>query len=286
MFRSVPALAASLFPLALAVTLLSGVLAQQQPQTAEILHTPLDEILDVYVRDGLVYYRALKLERRKLDAYVAALDSPGAAASYASGSRDQQAAFWINAYNAFVLTTVIDRYPIDGTAPQYPSKSLRQIPGAFERLPHRAAGRRVTLDEIEKAILSGFRDPRLYLALGRGAVGSGRLRSEAYTAARLERQLTEAAAEFARRNDCIYVDPAGNRLTVSPIVGWHEAEFIAAYAGGPSRYAERSPIERAVLAFIEPHLLPAENEFLAKNAFRVIYHDFDWRLNDLTGGRP
>ena len=33
-------------------------------------------------------------------------------------------------------------------------------------------------------------------ALGRGAVGSGRLRSEAYVADRLETQLTEMTAEF------------------------------------------------------------------------------------------
>jgi len=31
------------------------------------LHKPFDEILDVYVRDGYVYYRALKTERGKLD---------------------------------------------------------------------------------------------------------------------------------------------------------------------------------------------------------------------------
>jgi hypothetical protein len=35
-----------------------------------------------------------------------------------------------------------------------------------------------------------------------------------------------------------------------------------------------------------PHLLPLEKEFLQKNEFKVTYHPFDWRLNDLTGGPP
>ena len=35
------------------------------------LHRPFDEILDIYVRDGLVYYHALKQERGKFDRYVA-----------------------------------------------------------------------------------------------------------------------------------------------------------------------------------------------------------------------
>jgi hypothetical protein len=41
-----------------------------------------------------------------------------------------------------------------------------------------------------------------------------------------------------------------------------------------------------VVAFVAPHLLPLENELLRKNEFKVTYHPFDWRLNDLTGGRP
>ena len=39
----------------------------------DALHRPFDEILDVYVRDGLVYYYALKQERAKFDRYVQAL---------------------------------------------------------------------------------------------------------------------------------------------------------------------------------------------------------------------
>ena len=50
--------------------------------------------------------------------------------------------------------------------------------------------------------------------------------------------------------------------------------------------AQRSPIERAIVAFVAPRLLPLEKEFLQKNEFKVTYHPFDWRLNDLTGGPP
>ena len=58
-----------------------------------------------------------------------------------AGRRDRQLAYWINAYNAFVLRTVIDDYPIRGRAADYPPNSIRQIPGAFERrhVPRRRA---------------------------------------------------------------------------------------------------------------------------------------------------
>lgn len=248
------------------------------------LHRPLDQILDVNVRDGYVYYRALRSERGRLDRYAASLNV--AAGTYAAWSREQQMAFWVNAYNTFVLQTVVSHYPIRGRAPMYPPSSIRQVPGAFEQTRHRAAGRSVTLDEIEKTILPGFEEPRLYLALGRGAVGSGRLRSEAYTAGRLASQLAAVAAEFVTHQPMVKVDRLAGEVTVTPIVSWHDAEFAAAYDKGPTGpFAGRSAIERAIVAFIMPHLLPLEREFIQKNTFKVTYHPFDWRLNDLSGGR-
>jgi hypothetical protein len=198
-------------------------------------------------------------------------------------------AFWVNAYNTFVLRTVFDHYPIRGKSSAYPPSSLRQISGAFERVKHRAAGRSVTLDEIEKTILPEFKEPRLYLALGRGAVGSGRLRSEAYTGARLGQQLDAIQAEFVSHDAMLKIDRASGQVSATPILSWHEAEFVAAYDKPDDKkaapFAGRSPIERALVAFITPHLLPLERELIRKNEFRVTYHALDWRLNDLTGGR-
>ena len=243
---------------------------------AELLHRPLDQILDVNVRDGLVYYRALKGERGRLDRYVASLNV--APATYQGWSKAQQMAFWVNAYNAFVLQTVINHYPMKGT--------IAQIPGAFDRAVFRAAGRTVTLNQIERTILPEFKEPRLFLALGRGAVGSGRLRSEAYTGDRLEKQLADIWREFVNDRHMYRLDRLTNTLSVTPILSWREAEFVAAYAESADKaFAQRSPLERAVIAFITPHLLPSEKDFVKKNEFKMAFLDMDWRLNDLTGGR-
>ena len=50
--------------------------------------------------------------------------------------------------------------------------------------------------------------------------------------------------------------------------------------------AGRSPLERAILHVLAPHFLPGERETLARNDFSVKFTPYDWRLNDLTGGRP
>lgn len=250
--------------------------SQIPPASVELLHRPLDQILDVDVRDGLVYYRALKSERGRLDRYIASLNVP--AATYQGWTKPQQMAFWVNAYNAFVLQTVINHYPMSST--------IKQIPGAFDRSAFRAAGRSVTLDQIEKTILPEFKEPRLYLALGRGAIGGGRLRSEAYTGDRLDKQLAEIQAEFVSNRNLYQVDRLTNVMSITPILSWREADFVAAYADkADPLFAQRSPIERAIIAFVAPSLLPLEKEFVKKNEFRIVFQQMDWRLNDLTGGR-
>jgi hypothetical protein len=264
----------------LALNLLAPVPRAQDGSSEAGSLSNLDQVLDLYVRDGYVYYRALKGDRRRLDAYISAL----AAESIASAPRDAQLAFWLNAYNAIVLRTVIDHYPITQHSNAYPARSIRQIPGAFESLPHQVAGKSLTLDQIEQTILPGFNDPRVFLALGRGAVGSGRLRSEAFAPGSLEQQLAEVAGECANHVQCVNVDRTANRLLVSSIFSWRSTEFSPAYADRAGAvFSSRSPIERAVLAFIEPRLTSIEKDFLARNEFKVEFEKFDWSLNDLTG---
>jgi hypothetical protein len=240
----------------------------------------LDQLLDLYVRGGDVYYRALKSDRGKLDGYINGI----ANVEVDKLPRAEQIAFWLNAYDAFVLRTVVDHYPIQGKAAAYPAKSIRQVPGAFETVKHQAAGRAVTLDQIEQTILAEFHDPRVYFAIGRGAVGSGRLRSEAFVADRLEQQLADAAAECTSRAQCSQIDRAAGKVSVSSIFSWREKDFVASYAEkAPGGLSSRSPIERAVVAFILPNVLPMEKEMLTANTFQLSYKPFDWTLNDLTG---
>jgi hypothetical protein len=271
----------------IAVIALSPAASAQQsgppPADLDPLHRPFDEILDIYVRDGLVYYRALKQERGRFDRYVQSLSAIDAD-TVKSWPPDRQLAYWINAYNAFVLTTVIDGYPIRGKSPDYPVNSIRQIPGAFERRQFRAGGRMLTLDAIEKDVIGGFNDARALLALARGAVGGPRLKSEAFTAARIDSQLQTMASELVASRDLVFVDVPNEKLSVNPLFSWREEIFTRSLANrAPAVYASRSPLERSVLALIDARLVPNESEFLRKNTFSMAFHNFDWKLNDLTG---
>src|SRR5688572_24060944 len=64
----------------------SGRLAQTDRYAA------LDQLLDTYVRDGGVYYKALRMDRARLDRFVQSLDLP--AAELSRWSVDERKAFW------------------------------------------------------------------------------------------------------------------------------------------------------------------------------------------------
>jgi len=247
------------------------------------LHEPFDKILDMYVRDGFVCYLALKKSRGPLDRYVASLDIPRK--TIESWTKPDQQAFWINGYNALVLRTVIDGYPITARSQTYPAKSIRQIPGAFETTKHRIGGESFTLDEIENGPIAAFGDPRMLLALGRGALGSGRLKSEVYRGADIDKQLNEAVKECASRVNCFKIDESQKVVRVSPLFSWREKVFAQSPAPG-DKWANRSPLERAVVSMVFPYLFQGEQQFLTANEWKMQFGTFDWRLNDLTGGVP
>ena len=257
---------------------LAPVAVGAQSQDADVL----DQILDQYVRDGFVYYAALRVERRAIDRYAESLaERPTAFEAWSDARR---LAYWLNGYNALVLRTVIDHYPIRSASAEFPEDSVMQIPGMFSRREHLIAGRRLTLQAIEDELIAAFGDPRAHLALGRGAVGSPRLRSAAFRDDRLEAQLQDVVADFATTPRHVALDRAGDELVVSAVLGWRVAQFAA--LSGADDASGRSPIESAIVALISPALFPREREFLARNTFRLRYRDFDWRLNDLTGGAP
>src|SRR5216684_6323772 len=82
-----------------------GQLDYHPPPDLEPIHRPYDKLLDDYVRDGIVYYHALQLDRAKLDRYLVALAEPSLASQLPSWDKPRQIAFWINAYNALSLQT-------------------------------------------------------------------------------------------------------------------------------------------------------------------------------------
>jgi hypothetical protein len=228
-------------------------------------------LLQRVVEGPRVDYRDLVSARADLDAVASAFNARGTT-SLSRWSRPEQMAFWINAYNLFTLRAIVEHYPIRGrwfsTAPR---NSIRQIDGVWTALMWHAAGRTLTLDQIEHEILRPvFKDPRVHFAINCASVGCPPLAREPYVAARLDAQLDDAARRYLASPQGLRI--AGNRLKVSSIFKWYGGDF-----GTPS--------DRAVLDFVARFGPPAAAALATSGRARLEFLDYDWSLND-TASAP
>ena len=241
-------------------------------------YTQYAAVLRDYTRPPRVDYAALVKGRGALDAAVDAFSRPDAADERA-WTRDERLAFWINAYNAFTLRAIVDHYPIHAPwVTLQPRNSIRQIDGVWTKLTWRAAGRTLTLDDIEHRILRPeFKEPRVHFAINCASVGCPPLAAEPYRAETLDAQLDAAARRYLASAQGLRVQ--GDTLLVSKILEWYGEDFVAKYAPDAANAPNR--IDRAVRGVIERFGPPAAAELARKPSPRVRFLVYDWSLNDI-----
>ena len=192
-------------------------------------------------------------------------------------------AFWVNAYNAFVLQTVINNFPDPGKAGEYPAGEHPAVPARSRRSAmRRGQVGHARRDREEDS--PGVQGAASLPALRRGAVGSSRLLSEAYTAAKVGAQLAAIRPSSSTNSRCcgsiaprIRLGDVHHQLAGRSSSRRTTKGDSVPTANGPDRARDRR---------VRPaHLLPLEGTD-PKNTFKVAFHPLDWRLNDLTGGRP
>ncbi len=241
-------------------------------------YTTYEEVLTRYVRMSRVDYAALTADRDRLDRATAEFNS-AASQGETRWSRQQRMSFWINAYNVFTLRVIVDHYPIrSGWFTLQPRNSIRQIGGVWTKLTSQAAGRTVTLDDIEHRILRPtFGDARVHFAVNCASVSCPPLAATPYRPQILSAQLDEAARAYLASTEGLRVD--GDTFRVSSIFEWYGDDFIAEYA--PLVPGERPVKERAILGAIVKHGPPAAAERARTGTPAIEYLDYDWSLNDI-----
>jgi hypothetical protein len=225
-----------------------------------------------------VDYAALKADRSRLDRAVGELAS-AAARDEPRWSREQRMAFWINAYNVFTLRAIVDHYPIRaGWLTLYPRNSIRQIDGVWTDLKWQAAGRTVTLDDIEHRILRpAFKDARIHFAVNCASISCPPLAAEPYRPQTLDAQLDDAARRFLASSEGLRLD--GDTLRVSSIFKWFGDDFVERYA--PVVSGSRDAAERAILGAIVKYGPPGAAERGRTGRPAIRHLNYDWSLNDV-----
>jgi Protein of unknown function, DUF547 len=222
---------------------------------ATVDHGLYAELLKKYVQNGTVDYQGFKSAEIKLDQYLKFLEETDTKKL----SRDEQFAFYINAYNAWTIKLILTGYP--------GIKSIKDLGSIFKspwkKQIARINGDIIILDHIEHDILRPrFKDPRVHFAINCAAKSCPPLRPEPYRADILEQQLDEMARAFindSRRNRI-----EGRTLYVSSIFKWFSEDFNNDVVGFFLKYAQGD--------------LKKQLED-SKSKIKVKYLDYDWSLN-------
>jgi hypothetical protein len=228
------------------------------PATAAkpIPHDLFNGLLKKYVDgNGLVNYRALKAsDAATLQRY---LDLVSANAPAADWSREEKLAYWINAYNAFTIKQILDKYPTKSIISS--QVQLVSPTGPFSKKYFTIGGREMSLNNVEHDIIrKEFNEPRIHFALVCAAVSCPKLRNEAYVPNRLDAQLTEQARNFL--NDPTKNAIARDRLSLSKIFDWYKDDF--------------GKTDEALIRYINQY-----SQTKAGPTAKISYQSYSWDLN-------
>lgn len=267
---------AAAFSLVLGLALGTGAGSFRAPQSRGFDVTPLDRLLARSVdAHGLVNYSALKKDRADLDRMIEQFEKVGPGTTpELFPTRESQLAYWINAYNVWILRIVVDAYPTSSIT------RIGLIPyGAFFIRRVRVDGRKMTLRSLENDILrKQFREPRIHFAINCASISCPPLAREVYRAEKLEEQLEAATRAFLNNDRGVVVDGARNRLLLSKIFEWYESDFTQAVKGGSSGQA-------ALIEYVKPYLTPERRRaFERLSSPKIEFLDYDWGLNDQAAG--
>jgi len=220
-------------------------------------HSPFNAVLKAVIgADGRVNYAALKADPGPLDRYLGMLRSVSPAnAPHRFRSNDARLAYYLNAYNAFVLAAIRDLCPLESVQDAYFGN------GFFWRISFLMGEREITLSTLESERIKATmqRNPTVRLALVKGAAGSPRLHSEAFDEERLQAQL-KAVAQGAVA-DPSQVKRVGDELQLNTVFQWYEVEF-----GNPAQW------------------IKGLNSDVVEGHKTVTYLPCDWSLNGVCGG--
>jgi len=231
-----------------------------------------DALLRAHVdEEGLVAYDALRKDGR-LASFLKKV-SAVSAEEVSDWTRDQQIAFFVNAYNALTLQTVIEAPGVS---------SIREIkPDPWQNDRWQVAGRKVSLNYLEHTRLRRqLREARVHFVLVCAARGCPKLPRRALRAEKLSEQLDSYARVFVRDTMRNRIDRNGRKLYLSKLFHWYGDDFEAPVAPGiPPALAAVTGKEGAVVRYLYPLLKQADQAFLEDGKFEVIYSEYDWSLN-------
>jgi hypothetical protein len=244
-------------------------------------HEVLESLLKTYVdSSGQVDYDSW----HQSDVDIATLNSYLAAVSRYSPDNSPQRfdrrsdtlAYWLYAYNAYVIKSVLDRWPLESvTDVTAPVEFVRGF-GFFYRQRYLFGEEAYSLYTVEnKKIRATYKDARIHFVLNCGSESCPVLRPELPTGDELEPLLQQAALDFVSDEHNVHIDHDNRQLVLSEIFKWFEKDFL-------NDLRKRGlPSDHGLIDYIASIASEQRRtELLRAIDYEVIFRDYDWSLNN------
>jgi hypothetical protein len=211
-----------------------------------------NRLLGKYVTGSGVKYAEWKANAGDMQAIQGVVDGIAKENVSAMG-KPQQLAFYVNAYNAWILHEALGKYP---------TKSVKDALFTFftgKRIT--VAGQQMSFNALEKdTIRSKFNDPRVHFALNCASRSCPPLNRTAFSGDKLDGQFEALAKGYVNSDRGVRFDAASKSAELSKIFDWYKDDFKA---------------EGGAVAFINKRrasALPADA--------KISYQEYDWGLNE------
>jgi hypothetical protein len=210
-------------------------------------HSLWQTLLENHVSsDGNVNYKALKSNSSQLNTYINQLSK---STPSERSSKEEKLAYWINAYNALTIDLILRNYPV---------KSIKEINNPWKQRLWEFGKNNYNLDEIEHEILRNMNEPRIHFAIVCASYSCPKLQNEAFTAEKLDQQLTKVTKEFLADTNRNQISE--NSIKISKIFDWFSKDFT-----------KNGSLIDFLNLYTEVNISP--------NA-KKRYKDYNWALND------
>lgn len=207
-------------------------------------------LLGKHVAKGLVDYEGLRKDRAALDEYLKAV---------ADAHGEHGLAFWLNAYNATVLASLLD------SGPKLPDQVL-DLKGFFDARKHKINGAEQTLNELEGFVRKQWKDARVHFAFNCGAQSCPPLLARAFVDDKLNATLEQLTQDFLD-GPGIVLDPAAKELRVTRLCEWYKDDFTAK--------------DGSLEAFLRKHVRDGKklDALDPGQGWKITFQPYDWKPN-------
>lgn len=243
-------------------------------------HASFEALLQKYVdTDGNVGYdewHNSELSMAQLESYLAAVSqySPDSSPERFASSNDKLA-YWMYGYNAYVIKSVLDHWPIESVTDVKAPLEVVTGMGFFHQLRYRFGGKTFSLLSVEnQKIRKDFNDARIHFVLNCASDSCPVMRPTLPTGEALQELLASAATEFVSDPKNVSIDHANKQINLSTIFKWFRKDFLNDLSRR-GRPAERGVVD--YVASVAPDALRAELD--STLGYEVIFSDYDWSLN-------